>query len=473
MSAGKAARPRSTVCVRTLVPVFLVLCLGACSGSDGERGGKDSLVALGIDDGASMGETQSALVKASDETTLVLKTGARLSVPEGAVDDDVEISMKRPRDEEALPLVKMIRPEYKAVSAPYVVKPHGQSFNKDVELSLPVGKGKPERLEVAYLEDEDDTSWEIHGKPKLSDGEAKVAVKHFSVYVLLERVEDDESDAGPAPEPEFDAGAMDAGDEVPDAGPDTATRDAALPDGSFVERFQARLSQCSLLGQPGVLKGGFEIFDSRQECAANCLFDAACPDIEAALCLDATAPTDAYQSCVLKCFSFSIVECLSIAGITQIVPSCNGTPECMDGSDEANCPPEAFVGCVDFGGNKVPVSAKCDGYLDCDDGGDEQGCPPSSHFRCDSGEIVAADAACDGFDDCTDASDEARCAKFTCRDGAQQVPQNVVCDLERDCSDGSDEDQGCLKLSCEPRGDQAVDPFETNPTATKRRRTQP
>jgi hypothetical protein len=58
---------------------------------------------------------------------------------------------------------------------------------------------------------------------------------------------------------------------------------------------------------------------------------------------------------------------------------------------------------------------------------------------------------------------------FQCKDGAQQVPEATVCDMTRDCSDGSDEDQGCLKLSCEPRGDEPID-VPVRPTATKRRR---
>ncbi|HEX6244642.1 MAG TPA: hypothetical protein VFZ61_27175, partial [Polyangiales bacterium] len=82
---------------------------------------------------------------------------------------------------------------------------------------------------------------------------------------------------------------------------------------------------------------------------------------------------------------------------------------------------------------------------------DEQGCPAGTHFVCTDGEKVNAAYECDGEEDCSDGSDEARCATFQCRDGAQLVPQALVCDLERDCSDGSDEDQGCLKLSCEPR----------------------
>ncbi|HEX6242164.1 MAG TPA: hypothetical protein VFZ61_14740, partial [Polyangiales bacterium] len=323
-----------------LVTALVALGLGACS--DGDGGGSGALADLGIDDGASQGETRSKLVKAGEAAELTLKTGARLSIPEGAAEDDVEVSIKRPRDEEALPLLKMVRSGYKAVSAPYVVTPHGKSFNKDVELSLPVGKGKSDRLEVAFLDDEDDTSWEIHGKPKLDEDTAKVALKHFSVYILLERVDD---------EPELDAetpssdGGLDGGVDVkPDASGDAGTGqpDSALPDGSFAQQFSARLGQCGLLGQPGMLADSFDLENTQQRCAADCLFDAHCDDLKAELCQDAPAPTDAYTSCVLKCFSFSIVECLSIAGVTMVVPSCDDVPQCMDGSDEANCPDTAF-----------------------------------------------------------------------------------------------------------------------------------
>jgi low-density lipoprotein receptor len=77
---------------------------------------------------------------------------------------------------------------------------------------------------------------------------------------------------------------------------------------------------------------------------------------------------------------------------------------------------------------------------------------------CDSGELVTSSAECDGATDCGDGSDEARCPMFTCRDAAQQVPEAVVCDLARDCSDGSDEDMGCLRLTCQPRGDERIQP---------------
>lgn len=447
---------RSPRRVWLILTALATLGWGACSDSDRGRGA-DTLADLGIDDGASQGESRSKLIKAGEAADLTLKTGARLSIPEGAADDDVEVSMKRPRDEEALPLLKMVTPEYKAVSAPYVVTPHGKRFSKEVELSLPVGKGKADRLEVAFLDDEDDTSWEIHGKPKLDDdGSAKVALKHFSVYVLLERIDD---------EPELDAGTAtnDGGlDGEVDVAPDTgavadAGPDATQTDGGFAERLSARLSECNLLSQPGKLSDELSLDTAEQRCAASCLFDAHCDDVMAEVCEGTTSPTSAYTSCVLKCFSFSIVECVTVVGTTNIVASCDGFAQCMDGADEANCPDSAFFTCVDSSAGRVPIGTRCDGNPDCTDGSDEQSCPPGTQFTCDSGEVVAATYECDNELDCADGSDEARCPKFQCKDGAQLVPTAVVCDLTRDCSDGSDEDQGCLKLTCEPRAEPAID----------------
>lgn len=208
--------------LRRAAPVVLVALL-ACSESEG-RGG-----ALDIDDGASKGEAKSLLVKSSTAATLVLKTGAGLSVPAGAVDKDLEISIKRPPDSEAAELVKKVGSEYRVASAPYVLKPHGTMFQKDVELTLPIAKGDKDRLVVAWLEDESDNDWKVLGTPKAEGGAASIPLKHFSVVVLLEATAGDGGETptrdGGSSQPGLDAGAgadggvreeerFDASDEV-------------------------------------------------------------------------------------------------------------------------------------------------------------------------------------------------------------------------------------------------------------------
>jgi hypothetical protein len=443
-------KPLHWLCT-ALTALTLTLC--ACDGG-GDTQSPDSLAALGIDDGAATGVSKSLLARADEDSSIKLKTGAELVIPKGAVDDDVQVVMKRPKDIDAAPLLKMVQKNFKVASAPYVVTPHGQKFNKDVELALPIAKGDTRRLVVAQLEDEDDTSWELHQKPKVIGTVAKFPVKHFSVYVLLEQLDDDTLDAGG----EVEAAVPDAGDEQPmdagvdavlDAGPDAAP-DAARADsgtGSFTDQLLARFTQCDLVAQTGRYGSNWGPRNDAERCAAACLFDAHCQDLAAVFCTE-TTETPAYQSCILKCFSYSIVECETAAG-PLVVPSCDGDEQCLDGRDEANCSPDAFFLC-DVGGSsgRIPTRAKCDGELDCDDGADETNCPAGTHFMCANGEKLPATSQCDGELDCADGSDEA-CTMFECKDGAQQVPVNLVCDLMRDCSDGSDEDQGCMKLTCE------------------------
>lgn len=167
------------------------LALLACTDAGSRAGGgrARSLAELGIVDGASEGLSKSVAVKAGAAATLDLDTGARLSIPEGATSAALEIGLKRPPDVEALPLLAKVDREFKIASAPYVITPHGTKLDADAELDIPVAHGKADRLVVAYLDDESDDVWKVHDAAHVSeDGSTMTAtLKHFSVYVVLER----------------------------------------------------------------------------------------------------------------------------------------------------------------------------------------------------------------------------------------------------------------------------------------------
>lgn len=406
-------------------------------GSEG-KSSPGSLSALGIDDGASAGQTTSALLTAESQTVLKLDTGARLTVPEGSVTKQLKVDLTRPADDKALPLLKVVQSQYKVASAPYVVTPHGSTFEKDLELSLPIAKGNPDRLVVAWLEDEYDKTWEIHGKARVAGNAAKVPVRHFSVYVLLEQMdeqvdEDEELDAGGGVRP-----------------------DAAVPlTGTLQERVAMRLAECGLVSLPGKYDEEYGHMGKEDLCEADCLLAAPCTDFASEFCGSGGGISSELQACYTACETYPSVLCDTGFDGLRLASSCDGYTDCADGSDEADCPASAFLACEGYSGERVAASEQCNGYESCLDGSDEDGCPAGIHLVCaDTGRRFHSSSACDGYEDCDDGSDEARCESFTCSDGAQQVPSRLVCDLYRDCSDGSDEEQGCLKLTCDPGADE-------------------
>jgi hypothetical protein len=191
--------PRGTMYV-LLVALSTPGWTSGCSDSKQQDKGKAaaSLAELGVDDGASEGDSKEIEVTPDKDATLMLKTGAQVKIPKGAVSMKTRIEFARPADKDALKLIKTLDEKQTLISAPYVLKPHKTTFEKDVEVTLPIASGKkPSNLRVAWLEDENDTRWKLIGKPEIQADKATIKATHFSVFMLVD-VEDGEDggDAG-------------------------------------------------------------------------------------------------------------------------------------------------------------------------------------------------------------------------------------------------------------------------------------
>lgn len=87
---------------------------------------------------------------------------------------------------------------------------------------------------------------------------------------------------------------------------------------------------------------------------------------------------------------------------------CDLQPECLDGRDEKCAPCQ--TGVSHFGRAEIPLDLFCDGYQDCVDDSDELNCPRSSqcppdHFYCDF-RCISSQHMCDGVSDCRSGVDE-------------------------------------------------------------------
>lgn len=366
---------------RGLLLLLSLLALACDSGAG--SGKKTALSAYGIDDGASLGESVSMLVTPDQEAVITLKTSAQVKIDAGSVTKELKVTVERPADKEALALVKTLDKKQRLSSAPYVVTPHGTPFEKDVEVTLPIAKDrKTQNLKVMWLEDEDDKEWKSLGKPEISEGKARLKVKHFSVLVLVEET----------PEPV-------------DVGGDTDNSDGA--------RALARLTECGLIERQGDF-AAVTLMASEERCAFDCQLSLPCEVLESVTCSSEGAEPDLSElyACMEKCGRPFACGDGTTVPFTYV---CDGEPDCLDGEDELDCPASTFFTCDS--GEGVPASFACDGEADCQDASDEDAerCQ-GKLFTCDDGQrTIALSAVCDLYNDCADGSDEpARCAKTSC-----------------------------------------------------------
>ncbi|KAI8430576.1 hypothetical protein MSG28_000798 [Choristoneura fumiferana] len=183
------------------------------------------------------------------------------------------------------------------------------------------------------------------------------------------------------------------------------------------------------------------------------------------------------QNCRTICMAYEY-KCSS-GQCVRAEAQCNGTAECLDGSDESGCPCKRDeLSCRD--GPCINVALRCNGQKNCPHGEDELNCAPPSpspspsrsmrltcvcmwscssarssistgcpqdQFTCPSGSSTPCARQCDGIPECDNREDEDDCpgeagdvtdeCDHEC-DG-QCLDSNKICDGTEDCSDGSDE----------------------------------
>lgn len=161
-----------------------------CSGGDGDHDpGNASRSDNSDNPGASAGEEHREVLGPTGGT--IEAGGAKVAVPAGALDSNVEIVLGRLSDAEAQGLpeatVTQVEQPLTMLGHAYAFTPHGTTFAEPVELSFEVPTGAQV---VLRLDDRDDTEWEWVPDAEIGPERVTVHTSHFSVYAAF-RVEED------------------------------------------------------------------------------------------------------------------------------------------------------------------------------------------------------------------------------------------------------------------------------------------
>jgi hypothetical protein len=147
--------------------LLALLTLASCGGD--EKAGRDS----------AGGATAVALVGA-EGGTITLDNGASVTIPAGALTEDVEVTVEFVDDLSALGLAAL--PEgVEAGGGALVLSPHGTTFELPVTVTMPTSLSGDDVV-VWRLPDEASTEWAPDGAVTVEDGVLSFPVLSFSVY---------------------------------------------------------------------------------------------------------------------------------------------------------------------------------------------------------------------------------------------------------------------------------------------------
>lgn len=147
--------------------LLALLTLASCGGD--EKAGRDS----------AGGATAVALVGA-EGGTITLDNGASVTIPAGALTEDVEVTVEFVEDVSALGLAAL--PEgVEAGGGALVLSPHGTTFELPVTVTMPTNLSGDDVV-VWRLPDEASTEWAPDGAVTVEDGVLSFPVLNFSVY---------------------------------------------------------------------------------------------------------------------------------------------------------------------------------------------------------------------------------------------------------------------------------------------------